>query len=119
MTRKRKPRPGRPSEPPLALPGWILDVFFGNNGDLVFLLLGPGAQICTGLPLQTLCDDLCGLHRSLHDGGNLLRLRHADHTVRLYARRCGRMMHVGARKDFEQMGWQGVCDRLDQQQPED
>jgi hypothetical protein len=78
--------------------------------------IGDDALLVTGLTGaalgQLIRERLC----QMTDGAHLLTLTDPQgREHRLYARRRGRCVDAGTRKDFAQPGWEQVCDFLDAQ----
>jgi hypothetical protein len=76
--------------------------------------IGIGRDAGAGLGSDALADLVRDNYHDLTDrGANLLVLRVAGREVRLYARRRGRHVDVGTRRDFAELGWEALCDLLD------
>jgi hypothetical protein len=78
--------------------------------------VGVGADACaqTGMGGRALSRLLLDYFHDFTDGGaDLVELTSGPDVVRLYVRRRGRLVDVGTRKDFTELGWQAICDIID------
>jgi hypothetical protein len=83
--------------------------------DLMSIGVGSDAQRTTGLDGPELCRLVGDRLHDLTDGGaDLLTLTDPHgRRFRLYARRRGRTVDVGTRRDWTDLGWEKLCDVLD------
>ena len=89
-----------------ALPDFIRDIGVGEN-----------AVQTTGLTSRQIAESLMEIREEMIDGGaNVLGLNLDDGSlIHLYVRRRGKSYDVGTRIDFRALGWDNICDVLDNQ----
>jgi hypothetical protein len=75
--------------------------------------IGRDAAHVTGMTSKQLSDAVVEHFHDFVDGGaNAIVLHLPVGDVVLYARRRGRHLDVGTRRDFEDLGWGALCDLL-------
>jgi hypothetical protein len=82
--------------------------------DVIDIGIGPDAQARAGIPARALGRLIRGTFHDLIDGGaNRLECHLPGGDFCLYARRRGRSVDVGTRRDFDALGWGALCDVLE------
>lgn len=85
-------------------------------GKVIDVGVGQDAQRATGLTGAELSGMLQEVFHELIDGGaNMLKVHCSKGIVDLYVRRRKKHVDAGTRKDFAELGWQGICDLLDRE----
>jgi hypothetical protein len=84
------------------------------NPDLADVGVGRDAVRVTGLSGEEISNAVVEVLHDLVDGGaNAVVMHTTAGAVTLYVRRRGRSVDVGTRRDFADLGWASICDRLD------